>query len=301
MSRNLIERIDTKAGDPATSSWLEEVAVELLSSDAADSFIQSQLSRERRANHEFRAVMKTLTVPHLGKGLQKIAAELGFLIPWPNNEEVRLGEIVSYPQGVALAHIQQLNDLDIQFDVEKSGAELPVPADIVFASGSVNSSQRNDRLRLEFSEPDSMVFIASGFETERIEDLSRLLDEKVLPLVDQERWKPEWFLVTEVLSAAYMLVVVASSASAFVEFSQGIRIDDQTGVLALSPELGRRSIEAQSDVEIVRMSTPAEGTSAQLFTAMRHKRGLIDVIRGRTGSFVKASSYSLKSSLLFET
>jgi hypothetical protein len=205
---------------------------------------------------------------------REVYEKFGYFAGWLPSSRLALGDVGTFA-GRRFTKLTTLADLRVPFTTDAPGAI----ADLEYASsGAVAVAADTDAaaggagpfaaVSITFSREGATFFQAGGCADQTIADLPGL-EAALLPLCRERRWRPEYFVVTSLVSTGPTAILVSQDRGARIDLKVGAA--DLGGPIPVARGAGNLSVTARSGLA-ASVITPDGATP--LFRAARMRRRL---------------------------
>ena len=208
---------------------------------------------------------------------KQISNTFNYRATWAPSRPMTVGQIGKLQDGVFMPYTT-LQDLGIPVQVNTKESEdtldysssggvsvnFKVAGDAVPA-GATSLTQADAGIVIKFSRENALVFNIKGFTTIQLTNLAEV-EEKILQLKEQGKWKKDYILICEVVKADSASIVISKSKNATLEISAtaDIAIND----LKLSNSEANLAVVNKRDIGV---NILAEQEITPLYKAMKVK------------------------------
>lgn len=210
----------------------------------------------------------------------EIAREFRFLATWPLAASMDLGAIGQFRGdhlfeqisalvhfGIAVTTDESPYDSDKLTYASKGGTSFSLGAGAAMPTASTGGvATATATLEVKFSREYGVIFRASDLHSTRVSN-EPALARAVLPLVSSHQWERDWYVVTQVLTAASTTVMIANSDSASVELA--VHGEVTAGGLDVLDAKFSPQVTSQHDMHTIMING---SRATPLFRAKRVKR-----------------------------
>jgi hypothetical protein len=218
---------------------------------------------------------------------RELYEKYGYFAGWLPSTRLALGDVGTFA-GRRFTKLTTLADLRVPFTTDAPGAI----ADLEYASSgavAVTADTEADTtagggpglfaaMSITFSREAATFFQAGGCTEQTIADLPGL-GAALLPLCRARTWRPEYFVVTSLVSTGPTAIVVSQDRGARIDLKVGV--DDLGGPIPVARGAGNLSVMAKSGLAA---SVITLDGATPLFRAARMQRRLLGeptlVVRG---------------------
>ena len=208
---------------------------------------------------------------------KQISNTFDYRATWAPSRPIVLGQIGKLQDGVFMPYASledfgiqietQTKESDDTLDYSSSGGvsiNYKVAGDAV-PTGAKTLTQADAGILIKFSRENAVVFNIKGFSTSQITNLA-VVEEKILQLKEEGKWKKDYILICEVITAKSASIVISESKDAALEISA--RADIGINDLKLSNLDANLSIANKRDIGV---NVLAKQAITPLYKAMKVK------------------------------